>query len=328
MYNYIEDFPTQIDDALLRINNWTYKHDYSSLSSVVICGLGGSGIAGDLVYDFTVQELEIPFTVNKTYNLPKSVNKRTLVILSSYSGNTEETIQCAKQTVALGLKPICITSGGQLKNIAIENDFDLIELPTGFPPRTTLAYGAVNLFGILKRLSLIKTDVLKEMKSVSDFLSKNKSVIKERAVSIAKELNNKTIVIYSDDLIESAALRFKQQINENAKAFCWHNVLPELNHNELVGYKMRSDAIAAYFMRTDFENPRNAHRFAYMEPIVRESVGCFLHIQAEGKDLFEQYFYHVNLGDWISYYLALEHAQDPIEVKVLDKLKSYMNSIE
>ena len=200
-------------------------------------------------------------------------------------------------------------------------------MPGGSPPRTTLGFGSTILFYILDQFALIDFTVSEEITSLSEFLTSEQADIKAESQALAKLFKDKTVIIYSEDRIESASLRLKQQINENSKSNCWINVIPELNHNELVGWKFKNDTLAALFLRTDFENPRNVLRFDFIRPTVAAHVHSVQEVRAKGATLLEQYFYHVHFGDWLSYYMALEHGVDPVEVNVIDKLKNHLSSV-
>jgi glucose/mannose-6-phosphate isomerase len=327
MDKLIESFPQHMLDAVeitehIRLN----KRD-TPITNVLICGLGGSGIGGDLVTDLTADQITVPIVVNKGYELPSFADAHTLLILCSYSGNTEETLSCTAQAVERGLKPVCVASGGRLKEIALQHGFDFIEVPGGFPPRTTLGFGSTILFYILDQFALIDFTVSEEITSVSEFLTREQAGIKVAALALAKQLKGKAVIAYVENRIGSVALRLKQQINENAKSPCWSNVVPELNHNELVGWKVKNDTLAAVFLRTDFENKRNVLRFDFIKPTVAASVHAVHEVRAKGATLLEQYFYLVHFGDWMSYYMALEQGQDSIEVHAIDKLKDHLSAV-
>ena len=328
MDKFIEKFPTQMLDAVALTAGVNLSKRAYAIENILVCGLGGSGIAGNLAFDLTATQLSVPLLVNKGYELPSFVNIHTLLVLCSYSGNTEETLSCCQQAIARGLRPICIASGGRLKELAQAQGFDFIQLPTGFPPRTTLGYGATILLFILDHFGLIDLSVMEVITAASEMLSAEQENIKKASQSLAKVLRDKTIIIYVENSIESVALRLKQQINENAKANCWYNVIPELNHNELVGWKFKNDTLAGLFLRTDYEHKRNQLRFEFVYPIVADHVHSVHELQAKGSTLLEQYFYHVHFGDWLSYYLAIEHQQDPVEVKIIDKLKAHLASVD
>lgn len=313
--------------ALPICSNIQLTHLPSPVTNVVICGLGGSGIGGDLAFDLTFANCSVPIVVNKGYGLPAFCSKETLLILCSYSGNTEETLNCFQEAAAQGLQPICIASGGKLKELAMEKQLDFVQLPTGFPPRTTLGYGSAILLTILKKAGLITLDVDQLVKDTAAFLLENQNQISKDAMALADKIKFKTVIVSVEDKMEFTALRLKQQINENSKQNCWYSALPEVNHNELVGWKMKNETLAVLFFRHSFEHKRNQLRFMFIKPVVEEVVSSVTEVQAQGADFFQQSFYFIHFGDWLSYHLAVAHKQDPVEVKVIDKLKAFLNSM-
>ena len=327
MDKLIEKFPAQMLEAVELTKGIRLSKRENTINNVLVCGLGGSGIAGNLAFDLTADQITVPILVNKGYELPSFAGENTLLILCSYSGNTEETLTCAAEAVERGLKPVCVASGGKLKELAQKHGFDFIQVPGGAPPRTTLGFGATILLYILDQFALIDLTVSEEITSVSEFLTREQDSIKADSQALAKILKDKTVIVYSEDRIESVILRLKQQINENSKSNCWINVLPELNHNELVGWKFKNDTLAALFVRTDFENKRNGLRFDFIRPVVAANVSTVQEVKAKGETLIEQYFYLVHFGDWLSYYMAVEHGVDPVEVHVIDKLKAHLSSV-
>jgi glucose/mannose-6-phosphate isomerase len=326
MNTYIEQFPQQMLDAVKLTEGIKLSKREKIIHSVLICGLGGSGIAGNLVYDLTADSISVPILVNKGYDLPSFANEHTLLILCSYSGNTEETLSCYQQAIARGLKPLCIASGGKLKDNAIAHHLDFIQLPTGFPPRTTLGFGSTILLYVLNEFGLIDFSVANETTSTAEFLAANQAAIMQDSKALAAALKGKNIIAYAENRIESVAVRLKQQINENSKSNCWINVIPELNHNELVGWRFMNETLAGLYLRTDFENERNTLRFEFIRPIVAKYVSSMYEVKAKGETLLEQYFYLVHFGDWLSYYMALEHGVNPVDVGVIDSLKGHLSA--
>jgi len=281
----------------------------------------------DCLFDLTVDKIAIPIIANKGYTLPAFCDKKTLLILVSYSGNTEETVSCFNEAIRRGMQPVCVCSGGQLKELALAHDMSFLPMPTGFPPRASLAFGAAYLFHVLNNFSLFAFDVAKEFTRLSEFLEKQQEEMKASSKNMAVHFKNKVLIAYAEDKIDGVALRLKQQINENSKAYCWYNVVPELNHNELVGWKQTHHAIGSLFLRTSFENERNQHRFDFLKPFVGKFVNEVYEFHAVGNDFFEQYFYLIHWCDWLSYYLALEQEQDSVEVRAIDSLKAYLSNI-
>jgi glucose/mannose-6-phosphate isomerase len=329
MFELIKEFPAQLLEAL-DIGEKTRLKARSAVpvKNVVIAGLGGSGIGGNLAAELLRAELKVPVIVNRSYFLPAFVDDSTLLILSSYSGNTEEIISCAIQAVEKGLSPVCITSGGKLEEVALKHNLDLIKIPSGFPPRACLGYSCIQLFFVMQQLGLIDHSFKTSLKRTSAFLQREQKKIMADAEFLASKLLQKAIIVYAEDKYESTALRLKQQINENSKMHCWHNVIPEMNHNELVGWREPNDALAVLIFRSDNEYHRNTERLLFTKDVIAKVSENVYEIDAKGNDVFEKHFFLVHFGDWLSYYLATQQGYDPAEIDVLIRLKSHMNSIK
>ncbi|MES2619578.1 MAG: bifunctional phosphoglucose/phosphomannose isomerase [Bacteroidota bacterium] len=329
MFELIKEFPAQLLAAINIGQNTSLKTKFTlPIRNVVVSGLGGSGIGGNFLSELLREELTIPVVVNKSYFLPAFVDSSTLLILSSYSGNTEETISCAEQAVEKGLQPIIVTSGGKLEEIALKHKLDLIKIPAGFPPRACLAYSATQLFFILKHYGLISDAFIAAFTRSAAFLEGEQKAIMADAELLAAKLLKKVIIVYTEDKYESTALRLKQQINENSKLHCWHNVIPEMNHNELVGWREPNEALAVLILRSCDEYSRNTSRILFEKDVIEKISDNVYEIDAKGGDTFERHFFLIHFGDWLSFYLATQQGYDPSEINVLLKLKSHMSSIK
>jgi len=329
MYELIKEFPEQLRKALEIGEKAVLKSGSGTpIKNIVVCGLGGSGFGGNILSELLMSDLKVPVITVKSYFLPAFVDTSTLLILSSYSGNTEETVSCAYQAVEKGLKPICVTSGGKLAEFAVKNNLDLITIPSGFPPRACLGYSSTQLFFILNHYGLIDSSFKSLIEASATLLEKEQKEIMEDAEFLAEKLLRKVIVLYAEDKYESTALRLKQQINENSKLHCWYNVIPEMNHNELVGWREPNDALAVLILRANDEYHRNSARILFKKDVIVELSKDVYEIDAKGSNTFEKHFYLIHIGDWLSYYLAVKQGYDPSEIDVLIKLKGHMSSIK
>ncbi|HLP50475.1 MAG TPA: bifunctional phosphoglucose/phosphomannose isomerase [Chitinophagales bacterium] len=331
MYDLIKNFPGQLREAIAIGENTLDKSarfTQTGISNVVVCGLGGSGIGGNVLSELLLDELQVPVIVNKSYFLPAFVGKNTLLILASYSGDTEETISCARQAIEKGLKPVCITSGGKLAQLAATNGFCLFSIPGGFPPRACLGFSGLQLFYVLHHYGLIGPAFKEVFYNVADFLEEQQEEMMANAEIIAAKLLQKVIILYTEDKYESTALRLKQQINENSKLHCWYNVIPEMNHNELVGWREANKALAVLILRANDEYMRNTERILFKKAVIEKLSEDVYEIDARGENAFEKHYYLIHFGDWLSYYLAVKQGYDPMEIDVLVKLKGHMNSIK
>ena len=329
MYELIKNFPEQLIKALEIGEQASFKTQFDTpIKNVVVAGLGASGFGGNILAELFREELKVPVVVNKSYFLPAFVDSSTLLILSSYSGNTEETISCAQQALQKGLRPICVTSGGKLEEVALKNNLDLIKIPSGFPPRTCLGYSTLQLFFIANHFGLINNSFKASVLNVVELLKAEQQKIMEDTEFLSAKLARKIIVLYAEDKYESTLLRLKQQINENSKLHCWYNVIPEMNHNELVGWREENDALAVLVFRADDEYERNTHRILFKKDVIEAISKNVFDIHAKGSTSFEKHFYFIHFGDWLSYHLGVLQGYAPTEIDVLNKLKGHMSSIK
>ncbi len=328
MDQLIEKFPAQLIEALEIGEAANINPHTEEINKVYVAGLGGSGIGANFVASFIRNECSIPYTVGKGYTIPKYVDKNTLAIASSYSGNTEETLFSFEEMMKTGAKMIVISSGGKLIELAKEHGYDYIKIPDNWPsPRACLGYSLVQQLFVLKKLGFITNESILSIKSSIDLIKYNQEEIKEEAQKVADFLHGKLPIIYSEDRIEPVAVRFRQQINENAKQLCWHHVIPEMNHNELVGWKEEDAQFAVVYLRNADDFSRNQVRMDINKKIISKLTPNIIEITSKGKNLVERSIYLVHLVDWVSWYLSVHRKMDSIEVDVIDYLKSELSKI-
>ena len=327
MRRLVKQFTNQLTDALLIGKKAQLTLPKKSIHSIVITGLGGSGIGGTIAKQLVADQIKIPVLVNNDYSLPTFVNENTLVIVSSFSGNTEETLEALKQAQSVNAEIACITSGGKLAEIARENNYNLIILPKAFSPRAMLTYSVVQQFFLFKHYGIIDDSFIAKIQSSVTFLESEVESIKDLAHQTALALHSKTFVIYSEASIEGVAIRLRQQINENSKSLGWHHVVPEMNHNELVGWAGGKPEYTVILLRTSYEFSRSKVRLDISKEIIKKYTPNIIELVAKGDSLIEQSFYHILLGDWISVYLAELNQVDDVEVKVIDYLKGELAKI-
>lgn len=322
MKAYIDGFPGHVSLALEIGERDTKKFNTTPVTAVLIAGLGGSGIGGKIISQIAWDECTVPIVLINDYQIPAWVDSKTLFIGCSYSGNTEETLAALKSAGEKGAQVACISSGGEVTAIAKEKNYNLISIPGGQPPRTSFGFNATQLFFILNAYSLIGADFKASLNTAVKFLIEDKTAIHSEAKSIANKITGLIPVIYSDVHMEGVAMRFRQQINENAKMLCWHHVLPEMNHNELVGWAGGSNEMAALFISTPDDHPNTQKRMELTREIISKKTNTVVDITSKGNDRVERAYYLIHLCDWVSYYLAEINQVDPIEIEVIDFLKA------
>ncbi|MBK7936898.1 MAG: bifunctional phosphoglucose/phosphomannose isomerase [Lewinellaceae bacterium] len=328
MNKMIARFPEQLEEALKIAERVSLHKHTAPYRSVFISGLGGSGIGGNFVSEFVRPLCKLPVVVSKGYHAPNWVNKHTLAICSSYSGNTEETLSTFEQLLATGAKVVCIASGGKLIELAKAQGLDYVQLPTGWSsPRACLGYSVVAQLGVLRAAGLIPLKLFTSVKNAQKLILKEDADIQKRAKKIAGFLAEKTPVLYIADHMEAVAVRWRQQINENAKMLAWHHVVPEMNHNELVGWRNNRPDVAVVWLRNRDDFQRTAVRMDINKEIVEHFTGSSIEVWSKGKSPLEKAFYLVYLGDWMSYFLAEIRDVDPVEIKVIDYLKGELAKV-
>lgn len=328
MNQLIARFMDQLEEGLAIGSKATIQPPSANISHIYVAGLGGSGIGADFVSSFVQDELTIPFLVRKGYHVPAFVGPNTLAIASSYSGNTEETLISYDQIKKQGARIICVASGGKIIEKAKADGYDYIQVPANWPsPRACLGYSVTAQLWALRHLGFISDRAIKNVESAVSLLRAEESDIKAQAEIIANQLYKKIPVIYIEDRMEPVAVRLRQQINENSKALCWHHVVPEMNHNELVGWTEKNEDLVVLYLRNDDDFSRNAVRMDINKKIIGQYAGEIIEIYSKGSNLVEKSLYLVHLGDWISWYLAELRGVDALEVNVIDFLKGELAKV-
>ena len=328
MDDMIARFPAQLTEALEIGEAASIKAHDKTIQNVFVAGLGGSGIGAELVADMIRDECKVPFLIGKGYDAPAYIDEHTLFIASSYSGNTEETLSCTDEIKGSGAKVVVITSGGKLKALAEQEGYDLILLPNYWPsPRACVGFSCVQQIYILYKLGLITKVTINNLKTSIDLIKYDQEEIRSKAEKIANILYGKLPIIYTTDRMGSVALRFKQQLNENAKIHSWYHVVPEMNHNELVAWCSKNNQIAVVFFRNKDDHKRNIMRIDVCKGILAKCTDTIIEIYSKGQSLAEKSIYFVHLGDWISWYLAQLRGVDAVEIGVIDHLKKELAKV-
>ena len=321
MKDYINDFTSHIREAIEIANSTHLTENTKEFKNVLICGLGGSGIGGTIVNNIVSPKANIPITATKDYSVPNFVNEHTLVIANSYSGNTEETLYALAKCQTKKAEIAVITSGGKLKTIAEEKKYNKIIIPGNHPPRAMFGYAFTELFFILNHYGIIDDSFKSDFINSIKLLDTEKSSIQKQAMGLAKKLHKQTPVIYVANGFEGVAIRFRQQLNENSKMLCWHHVVPEMNHNELLGWRTNVNDLAVVYFRNKSDYERNQIRMDINKKVISKFTENITEIWSKGDSLIENSLFHINLGDWVSWYLSEMNNVDAIEIDVINFLK-------
>lgn len=327
MKTLISNFSKQLAEAINIGKNAQIRTSEKEISNVLISGLGGSGIGGSIVSQLVDKEAIVPINVNKDYFIPGYVNQNTLVIICSYSGNTEETLSAMKLAREKNAKIVCITSGGEVLDIAKKHNLNHIIIPGGMPPRACLSYSLTQLFYILSYFGIIGNNFEAELEASVKLLENEEGNIIEEAKSIAGKLFNKIPIIYSTASTEGVAVRFRQQLNENAKMLCWHHVFPEMNHNELVGWRKQNKEFAIVIFRNETDDGRVQKRMEICKEIFTKYTSTIIEVHSKGNSSLEKALYLIHLGDWVSWFLSELNKVDAMEIDVINHLKSELAKV-
>lgn len=332
MYEAIRTFPDQLRRApKLFVPGAIDTSRYHTPNAIVLCGMGGSAIGGDLVRSFLAPELPVSMTICRSYRLPSFVDENSLVIGSSYSGNTEEVLSAFEEAIERRAQLLAITTGGKLLATAKTHGIPAIVLPGRLQPRAALGYSFGPLLLFLAALGFGKStpdDLLK----LADFLTTNgvaygvdAETDANEAKRLALRLYGRIPIIYSGpELTDAAALRWKGQICENAKMLAFTNQFPEFNHNELVGWKKSEpfkDILRVIFLRDSGDHERITARMNIVKEVIQKEKTEVTEVSSVGKNRLERLFSLIQLGDYVSFYLSILNNVDPTPVEPIETLK-------
>jgi len=335
MLNLLTAFPEQFDEAVKIGNSFDHIIDKKNIKHIVFAGMGGSAIGGDLIISCLSEDISIPALVNRGYFLPTFVNSSTLVIVSSFSGNTEESLSCYEDARSRNAQIICITSGGELGQKAQQNGVPTILIPGGIQPRAALGYLSIPIliallnsgFGSKDKVDIYETHEMLKTK-VSLFAPQNES---NTALVLAKKLSKKIPIIYSaNNMLHVVSNRWKCQFSENAKLLAFYNVFPELNHNEIVGWEQLPDLLDNFqiiYLSDNEDFSRNQSRMNITKDILGKVTNSVIEFKTEGISRLTRLFSLVYLGDMASFYMAILNNVDPTPIEKIQILKDQLKNI-
>jgi len=316
----LDKFPQQIREAALL----TTPSLHQKFSTLFFCGVGGSGMPGEIVKRIIS---DWPVILVKNYELPSYVGRDSLVFVVSYSGNTEETLETYNQLKQRDATVIAVASGGMLAQQAKEDGCPCIVVPTpsagpsGFQPRMAIGYQTIPVLNTLARAGLAETI---QWKKIADFLDSKKREIKEHAQKLAARIGKKIPIIYSSEHFYAAALKWKIDFNENSKIHSFSHHFPEFNHNEINGYVHGTKNVIVFILRDKDDHPRNLKRIDVISKLLIGKGIDLQVIDSVGSTFVERVFWTIWLGDWVSYYTALSNNVDPTPVAVIEELKKML----
>ena len=344
MCKIVDRFPEQCQDAInisrsltipkkIKIANQSYLK-YGDPKNILVVGMGGSAIGGDLLKDWLRDSLPIPIEVCRTHHLPAYVDENTLVLAVSYSGNTVETLNAYLDAIKRKCMTFAFTSGGLLLEFSTKLGVPVLKLPTGYPPRSAIAYLFFPLISVLDKLKLINriegevNEAITVVTKIRDEINPEVPVSRNLSKTIATEMGGHIPCVCGFDFFESVALRMKTQFNENSKILAKVESFPELNHNVVVGWVGQKDLTSNFFvilLRDEQETEEMRTRIDTTKKLVFEMSGSkVFEIRAKGKGRLAKMLSTMYVGDFASIYLAILRRVNPTPVSIIDKLKGYL----
>jgi glucose/mannose-6-phosphate isomerase len=323
----VEAFPQHLREALAIGRAAQFNIPSKKFNNVVISGLGGSGIGGKIVSQLVGETCALPIVCTNDYVLPAFVDANTLVIISSYSGDTEETVAAFHEAREKGAEIACITSGGKIAGFAKEMGLNCIIIPGGNPPRSMFGYSAVQQFYVLHAYGLIDNSFEKSIENTISLIENNISEIRATTKSVAEKIVNRIPILYSEAQYEGLAIRWRQQINENSKMLCWHHVFPEMNHNELVGWTGGDNRVAVLLIRNEDDHKRSQIRMELCKKLMGEKCDTIIEMWSKGSNRIERTFYLNHVGDWLSIDLAELRNEDAVAIPAIIFLKGELAKV-
>jgi len=328
MLSRVKDLPKQVRDAWAITRTASLPPHYGDVRNIVVAGMGGSAIGGDLAAALLLGDLKVPMAVHRDYGLPAYVGRDTLLIASSYSGNTEETLTALDEAKKRGAKVLCITTGGRVGAIGQANGYPVVTFSYSAQPRAALGYSLGLVLGVLGRLGLapdLSADVEAALADVAKLEERvHEGAKTNEAKKLAIALHGRIPVAYGVGVMGVMARRVKGQFNENAKSWAAFDVLPELNHNAVVGFPeppAARDALVVLLLRSERDNPRNQIRWDVTRELLDRAKVPHHTLRFPGSSMLSEVLQLTYFTDYVTYYSALLNAADPSPVTSIDFLK-------
>jgi glucose/mannose-6-phosphate isomerase len=306
---------------------------YSKPANIIVAGMGGSAIGGELLKDWTRDKAPFPIEVNREYSLPAYADKKSLILIASYSGETEESLSTFLHAVKRKCMIHCISSGGSLLEFAEKIGVSYLRIPSGMPPRAALPYLFVPLLMSLEKLNLIPSvseslkEAMKILEKVSGENSPEKPAKNNFSKTLASNIGKTVPVVYGFGIYRSVAQRFKQQFNENSKIPAKWECFPELNHNEVVGWEEAGKLaknFSTIFIRDKTEPVAIRSRIEATKTLMLSTQSNIFEVWSQGKSDLARMLSTILVGDFTSVYLAILRKVDPTPVKTINMLKDRM----
>ncbi len=323
MADMLERFPKDCEEAL-KLGRDLRPESNEQPDAVVVLGMGGSSVSGDMVRAYLADcKRHVPVYTVRNYLLPRYITKKSIVFAISYSGNTEETVASYREASRLGARVIVLTSGGKLAILAKENEHALITVPTGIPPRLATPYLFFPLLTVLQNYGIIQGRPI-EMRDAIAALKK--PMYRELGKELAAKIGKTVPIIYASERFSVVAMKWKTDINENAKTHAFYNVYSEFNHNEINGYVNRNADFHVIIIRDDEDLGRIRKRMKITGTLIRQRGFPVTEVHIRGENYLTKLLSAIYTGLWLSYYLAIGYQTDPTPVQIIEDLKKELGT--
>lgn len=334
MQAIIKDLPDQVEKSWQEVKHLSIPTHYINAKNIVILGMGGSGIAGSLTKAYVSKEIKVPMEVIKDYSLPAYVNSNSLVIAVSFSGGTEEAITTFKEAGERGAKLLAISAGGEIESLARKYRAPHYKINYNSSPRAAIGYLFIPVVYLLSKLKFIDirdeeiADTIKNLQIFQQKISPTMPTSQNQAKQLAERLKGKFCITVASGILSPVAMRFKDQINENAKSFAAWEEMPEMCHNFLQGLdfpdKIR-DKIVTIFIQSRYDYPRNVLRFQAVQNILKRKGLNYemVNLESKGSELSE-ILHYLHFVDYVTLYLAMLEQTDPSPYEMITYLRKFL----
>lgn len=330
------NFHSQCETAVNIAKNLEFPFYSDGIENIVISGMGGSAAGGNILISYLNRSLKIPCVVNRGYFLPGFANEKTLAIIVSYSGNTEETLSSLNDGYKKGSKIIALSSGGAVEEFCSEKNIPLIKIRGGQQPRESVGYLFFPLLVLMEKIGFVEgqereiLETIDVLKTLSRSYSPDTVETENDAKKLAIDIHGKIPLIYGvQDITDLVASRWKCQLNENGKVPSFYNVFPELNHNEIEGWDMHHEFGDKFFiiiLRSEDESDSMSRQIEITKMILSDRVGGMREVWGKGRGKLAELFSLIYLGDWTSYYLAILNGIDPTPIRNIERFKKQLSA--
>ncbi len=337
MLEILGRFDQQLEQALDIGQDVTVSPEGQPVEKILLCGMGGSAIGGDLLRAYLGRDMKLPFLVNRNYSLPGFVDASTLVLVASYSGQTEETLSSFTQAREAGARIICLTSGGTLGQLAEQHGVPCARIPEGYPPRSALGFCSIPFLACLSSLGLLADRSGELRRSIGLVRRKIQNygpltpILENPAKRLALSLKDRIPIVFgSDSHLEMVAIRWRGQFSENGKQLAYSSALPEMNHNEIEGWTHPPTLLrqlVPIFLRDGDDHPKTQARIDVTRGLLSEKVDSALEFWTDGESWIDRLWSLILLGDYASVYLAFLNQVDPTPVQVIERLKTRLKEL-